>query len=186
MRDDITEQELKERLSIIERLIAEGRRTTENWGWTFVLWGVAFYIALAWSEWGHSPWAWPATMLIAAIASIVIAVSKTGNHPQTTLGRSIGSIWIALGISMFVLFFALSLSGRLTVHLFVAVMSAILGMANGASALILRWKIQLACAIAWWVAVVGYVFWQRCAKYCRVSRRHLSMPDCVRHLRHDC
>lgn len=158
MRDDITEQELKERLSIIELMIAEGRRTTESWGWTFVLWGVAFYIALAWSEWGHSPWAWPATMLIAVIVSIVIAVSKTGDHPQTTLGRSIGSIWIALGISMFVLFFALSLSGRLTEHFFVAVMSAILGMANGSSALILRWKIQLACAVVWWVAAVATCF----------------------------
>ena len=34
MLDDTTEQDLKERLSIIERMIAEGRRTTESWGWT--------------------------------------------------------------------------------------------------------------------------------------------------------
>jgi hypothetical protein len=47
MQGDSTEKELKERLSIIERMIAEGRRATESWGWTFVLWGVAFYIALA-------------------------------------------------------------------------------------------------------------------------------------------
>jgi hypothetical protein len=54
-----------------------------------------------------------------------------------SLGRAIGSIWIALGISMFALFLALGLSGRLIdQHLFVAVLSAILGMANGASALI--------------------------------------------------
>jgi hypothetical protein len=159
MRDDTTEQELKERLSIIERMIAEGRRTTESWGWTFVLWGVAFYLALALSAWGHSVWAWPATMLMAVIVTVVVASSKTGTHPQTTLARAIGSIWIALTISMFVLFLALGLSGRLSdQHLFVALISAILGMANGASGLILRWKMQLGCAVVWWVTVVATCF----------------------------
>jgi hypothetical protein len=37
-------------------------------------------------------------------------------------------------------------------------MSAILGMANGASALILRWRFQLACAVVWWVAAVAACF----------------------------
>ena len=45
MQDHTTEQELKDRLSLIESMIAEGRRTTESWGWTFVLWGVAYYIS---------------------------------------------------------------------------------------------------------------------------------------------
>jgi hypothetical protein len=159
MQDDTTEQDLKESLSIIQRMIAEGRRTTERSGWTFVLWGVAFYLAFAWSAWSHSGWAWPATMSIAAIVTVSAASLKAGDHPQTTLGRAIGSIWIALGISMFLLFLALGLSGRLTdLHLFVAVMSAILGMANAASGLILRWKIQLACAVVWWVTVLATCF----------------------------
>jgi len=159
MQDHTTEQELKERLGIIETMIAEGRRNTESWGGTFVLWGVVYYLALAWSAWRHSVWAWPATMLIAVIVTVVVASLKAGNHPGTTLGRAIGSIWIALGISMFVLFLALGLSGRLTdQHLFVAVISAILGLANGASALILRWKVQLACAVVWWVAAAATCF----------------------------
>ena len=152
MQDHITEQELKERLSLIESMIAEGRRNTESWGWTFVLWGAAYYLALAWSAWGHSAWAWPVTVLIAVMVTVVVASLKGGNHPQTTLGRAIGSIWIALGISMFLLFLALGLSGRLTDrHLFVAVVSAILGMANGASAMILRWRLQFVCAVVWWL-----------------------------------
>ena len=60
---------------------------------------------------------------------------------------------------MFVLFLALGLSGRLTdLRVFVAVISAILGMANGASALILRWKVQFACAVVWWLAAVAACF----------------------------
>ena len=98
-------------------------------------------------------------MLIAGIVTVVVASTKTGNHPQTTLARAIGSIWIALGMSMFLLFLTLGLSGRLTdQHLFVAVISAMLGMANGASGLILRWKTQLACAVVWWVTVVATCF----------------------------
>jgi hypothetical protein len=159
MQDDTTDQELKDRLNLIESMIAHGRRSTESWGWTFVLWGVAYYLAIAWSTWGHSAWAWPVTMLIAVVATVVVASSKAGHHPETTLSRAIGSIWIALGVSMFLLFLALGLSGRLTdQHLFVAVVSAILGMANGASALILRWRVQFACAVVWWVAAVTTCF----------------------------
>jgi hypothetical protein len=159
MQDHSTEQELKDRLSLIESMIAEGRRNTESWGWTFVVWGVAYYLAIGWSALGHSVWAWPVTIMIAVIVTVVVASLKSGNHPGTTLGRAIGSIWIALGISMFLLFLALGLSGRLTdQHLFVAVISAILGMANGASALILRWKVQFACAVVWWLAAVTTCF----------------------------
>ena len=159
MPDDTTEQELKERLCIIESMIAEGRRNTESWGWIFILWGVAFYVAFAASAWAHSVWAWPASMVIALIVTFAAVTFKVADHPKITLGRAIGSIWIALGISMFLLFLALGLTGRLTdQHLFVAVMSAILGMANGASALILRWKVQLASAAVWWVTAVATCF----------------------------
>ncbi|MGA8677654.1 MAG: hypothetical protein WB621_20775 [Candidatus Acidiferrales bacterium] len=158
MQNQITEQELKDRLSLIESMMAEGRRTTESWGWTFVLWGVAFYVAIAWSGWNHSAWAWPVTMLVAVVLSVALS-SKERKHPETMLGRAVGSIWTALGISMFVLFLALGLSGRLTdPHLFPAAVSAILGMANGASALILRWKVQLWCAVVWWAAAVASCF----------------------------
>jgi len=140
-------------------MIAEGRRYTESWGWTFVLWGVVYYLAIAWSVWGHSAWAWPVTISVGVVVTVVLAFSKASNHPGTTLGRAIGSLWIALGVSMFLLFLALGLSGRLTdQHLFVAVISAMLGMANGASALMLRWKAQLACALVWWVAAATTCF----------------------------
>src|SRR5258708_14991907 len=151
MEDHTTELELKERLSLIESMIAEGRQSSESWGWMFVLWGVAYYLAIAWSALGQGVWAWPVTTLIAAIVTFVGASLKGHDHPETTLGRAIGSIWIALAISLFLLFPALGFSGRLIdLHVFVAVTSAILGMANGASALILRWKAQAACAVVWW------------------------------------
>lgn len=159
MSDDATGQELRDRLSLIENMIAEGRRTTECWGWIFVLWGVAYLIAIAWSAWDHSLLAWPVTMVAALTLTCVLASMKAGKQPATTLGRAIGSIWIALAITMFLLFLALGTSGRLTdPRVLMSVASAILGMANGASGLLLRWKAQAACAAVWWAAAVASCF----------------------------
>jgi hypothetical protein len=150
-----TEQELQDRLNIIESMIAEGRRKTESWGWTFVLWGVAYYVAIAWSTWGHSAWAWPVTMVTGVVLTLVIGLRQGAKQPQTTLARAITSIWFALGISMVLVFLALGFSGRLTdQHLFLALICAMLGVANGASAMILRWNVQVACAVVWWAAAV--------------------------------
>jgi hypothetical protein len=156
MSQEIPEQELHDRLNLIEAMIAEGRRQTENWGWVFVLWGLVYYAALAWSAWGHNVWAWPVTIVIGIGVTMAIAWSKASHQPSTTLGRALGSIWIATGVSMFVLFFVLGASGRLAdPRLFAALSCAMLGIANGASAILLRWKAQLACAVVWWAAVVG-------------------------------
>jgi hypothetical protein len=146
-------------LSLIESMIAEGRRSTESWGWTFVLWGVAYYVALAWSLWGRNEWAWPVTVSIAVIVTIVVALLRPGRHPGTTKNRAVAAIWVALGISMCLLFSALGLSGRLAdQHLFMAVVSAILGLANGASSMLLRWRVQFVCAVVWWVASAATCF----------------------------
>jgi len=56
MTGNVEEQELKDRLSLIESMIAEGRRTTESWAWTFVFWGVAYYVAILWTAVYHWPW----------------------------------------------------------------------------------------------------------------------------------
>jgi hypothetical protein len=159
MSDAYTEQDLKDRLTLIEAMIAEGRRTTESWGWVFILWGVAFYVALGWSAWRYGNWAWPVTMTLALLVTFVVASWKADHQPHTNLGRAIGSLWAALGVSMFLLFASLGVSGRLSdPHVFIAIVSAIMGLANGASAMILRWNIQFGCAVVWWIAAVASCF----------------------------
>jgi hypothetical protein len=159
MKDETTTQDLKDRLILIETMIAEGRQTTERWGWTFVLWGIAFYAAIARASLGHSAWAWPVTMVAAMVVTVIVVSMRTGREAGTTLGRAVGSVWLALGISMFLLFMSLGLAGNLAEpHLFIAVASGMLGMANAASALILRWKIQIGCAVIWWAAAVAACF----------------------------
>jgi hypothetical protein len=158
MMENQEDLELNERLKLIESMIAEGRRTTEKWAWTFVLWGVAYYIAIAWSAWGRAALAWPVTMIATGVLTGVLAGRVRSNRPGTTVGRAIGSVWFAMGISMFVLLMSLSLSGRYDLHIFVAIVSAMLGMANAVSSMILRWKMQFACAVVWLATAVAACF----------------------------
>ncbi len=162
MTENQNELELKDRLSLIETMIAEGRRTTESYGWTFVFWGVAYYVAIAWTAYNQWPWAWLVTMMSAWLLCWAIIRGKQKNQPQrrpgTTIGRAISSIWIAMGVSMVLLFPALGFSGRFNWHIFVAIVAAMMGFANGASGMIIRWKAQIATAIVWWAATVAACF----------------------------
>jgi hypothetical protein len=159
MQEETSTKDLKDRLALIESMMTEGRRTTESWGWTFLLWGIAYYVAIAWSTLGRSPFAWPVTMVAAVIVTVIVVSMRASKRPETTMGRAVGSVWMALGISMFLLFFSLGSSGRLTDwHIFIAVACGMLGMANGTSALILRWKMQFACAVVWWAASAASCF----------------------------
>ncbi|HEY1161186.1 MAG TPA: hypothetical protein VGE83_11175 [Terracidiphilus sp.] len=152
MNANAEEQELKDRLSLIESMIAEGRRSTESWGWTFVLWGVAYYVAIAWSTWGRAAFAWPVTMIAASVLTGVLASRRAAKHPETTIGRAMMAIWVGMGISTFILMFSLGISGRIDLHIGVAIVGAMLGAANATSSIILKWKMQFACALVWWTA----------------------------------
>jgi len=162
MTANAEEQELKDRLSLIESMIAEGRRTTGTWAWTFVLWGLAYYVAIAWTAYNQWPNAWLVTMTGAWLLCWAIIrrqqKNQTERKPGTTIGRAILSIWIAMGVSLSLLLPALGFSGRFNQHVFVAVFAAMMGFANGASGMIIRWKAQIATAIVWWAATVAACF----------------------------
>jgi hypothetical protein len=156
MTGNSEELELKDRIGMIENMMAEGRRSTARWGWTFVLWGVAYLVATAWSSglvggpvWAQHLLAWPVMMIAASIVTGVGISRMKKGEPATTLGRAIGATWAAMGISLFIVLMALGLSGRYDTHVFAAIIGGMLGVANMTSAIILKWKMQFACAVVW-------------------------------------
>ena len=157
MPDQMSTQDLKERLRLIEGMIAEGRRSTGKWGWIFVLWGVAYYVAAAWA-WTGSSFAWPVTMVAAAVLSSVLASRFTRGRAETTLGRAAAAPWIAMGISIMVVLICLGASGRYDQRVFIAITAAMLATANTTSAIILKWKAQYACAAVWLASAVVACF----------------------------
>jgi len=151
---DEMEKDLADRVRLIENMLAEGRRKTESWGWVFVLWGVAYYVATAWATWGKSNLAWPVTMIAAAVITAVAASRMSHGQPETTMGRAIGAIWASMGCTIFVLLMSLAYSGRYDVHMFIAIIGAMLALANATSAIILKWWMQFACAVVWLASAV--------------------------------
>jgi hypothetical protein len=158
MQNETTEKDLRDRLDLIERMISEGRRKTESWGWIFVLWGIAYYVAILGGVIVRNPMVWPVTMVAACVLTGILVTRRGHQSTHTTIGRAIGAIWIAAGISMFLVFLALGTSGRIDQHIMVAVLGAMLGSANAASAMILRWKMQFACAVVWWACAAFACF----------------------------
>ncbi len=152
MIQNTREQELNDRLNLIESMIAEGRQTTESWGWSFVLWGIAYYVAIAWSSFGNGNYAWPVTMIATAALTGVIASRRGKREPETTIGRSISAIWMCVGISLFIFCLGINMGHHAEPHAFLAIIEIMLGCANATSSIILRWKAQFACALVWWIA----------------------------------
>ena len=165
MQDDMSARDLNERLDLIQSMIAAGRRKTESWGWTFVLWGVAYFVAMLWASswrtisiWGRNNHAWPITMIATAALTIAIGMAKGKHEPETMMGRAIVSIWTAVGISMLSIFPALVVSNRLDEHAFVALVASMLAIANGASGMVIKWKSQIGCGVVWWITSVVACF----------------------------
>lgn len=160
MENETTTQDLKERLDLIENMISEGRRKCESWGWTFVLWGLAYFVAFFWNIWSHFAYAWPVTVVVAALLTVLGFWRNSGKgQPNTTLGRSIAAIWWTMGAAMFILFDALGFGGHMTdFHIPIAAAGAMLGAANAACAVILRWRGQFFCALVWWASCVVAAF----------------------------
>ena len=150
--------ELNQRLNLIESMIAEGRQKTESYGWTFVLWGIAYYVAIAWATLGHSSLAWPVTMVAAGILTGIIGARRASRQPETTIGRSIPAIWLGMGLALFVLCTSLASSHHLEQQVFIAVIMAMLGAANATSSIVLKWKAQFACALTWLAGSVASCF----------------------------
>jgi hypothetical protein len=150
--------DLLNRIDMMETLVQEGRRSTEHWGWCFLLWGAAYLIAMVWSYGSQRPdVAWPVTMIVAAGIFIVIG-SRRKTNPRTKNSRAIGGTWTAVGCALFIYGFSASVSGHAEIHSFFAAIEALLGVANFSSAAILRWRTQFAVAIAWWAAAIASCF----------------------------
>ena len=59
---------------------------------------------------------------------------------------------------MFIVLFSLGYSGKMGLHVFVAVICGMLGSVNASSSMILKWKLQFACALVWWATTIYACF----------------------------
>lgn len=156
------EQELTERLALIESMMQQGRKSTEYWGWNFLLWGVAYLVATAWSSLlpgaGGRQLAWPVTMIMAAALTALIARRRLRHQPRTERTRGIMATWIAVGCGIFVYCLPVAYSGHWDLHSSMAAIEVLLGAAHLASGITLRWPVQMTVGVLWWAAAVASCF----------------------------
>jgi hypothetical protein len=167
-RGDITgtgamnEQEIGERLALIESMMQAGRKSTEYWGWAFLLWGIAYLVAVAWASFlpmaAGRALAWPVTMIFAALLTIGIASRRTRNRPRTEKSRGIRAIWTGVGFGIFVFAFPVAYSGHFQAQSFMAAIEVMLGIAHVASGTFLRWQTQIVIGALWWAAAIATCF----------------------------
>jgi hypothetical protein len=153
------QQEASEQLAYIESMIREGRQTTSYWGWVFVLWGVAYLVAMTWASAlvtaSIAIWAWPVTMTVTGLATGLISRWRNRGTPQTTKSRAIGGVWMAVGWGICLFAFPIILAHRFgDGHTFEGAIEVLLGVANIASGYLLKWKVQTAVGLIWWTAAV--------------------------------
>ena len=150
------DQELLARIDLIERMVSQGRRSTEYWGWCFALWGTGQLTAIAWVNLGGKPGlVWGVTMAACGIVTgLVIARKKATEQTETLLSRSLGAIWLSFGVSISLLAFVGNPAGIFSERSFCAVFLALMGMTNLSSGIILRWPLQAVSGIVWWLAAV--------------------------------
>jgi len=158
----MNEREIGERIALIEAMMRSGRRSTEYWGWNFLLWGVAYLVAVGWSNLlprgGGSGLAWPVTMIFAVLLTIGIARRRMRNKPRTEKSRGIHAIWTAVGSGIFVFAFPVAYSGHFQTQAFIAAIEVMLGIAHVGSGIFLRWTTQIVVGALWWTAAVASCF----------------------------
>lgn len=158
----VNEGELAERIALIESMMRDGRKSTEEWGWNFLLWGIAYFVAVAWSSYlphsGGPLLAWPITMIFAVLLTVGIARRRTRNKPRTEKSRALQAIWTAMGCGIFVFAFPVAFSGHYEAQSFMAAIEVMLGIAHVASGSFLRWKAQIVVGALWWAAAIASCF----------------------------
>jgi hypothetical protein len=151
-------REVTAQLELIERMIDEGRRSTQRGGWQFVLWGLGYLAAAFWSMQVGDGWPWGVLMPICAALTFAIHRRQAQRQVTTGADRALGGIWWGFGISMGVAGFLGGGSGTLMGVLFDIVILVMMGGANFASGIVLRWPLQLSMAGFWWAAAGASMF----------------------------
>src|ERR1039457_812684 len=153
-------KEMLDRLKLIESMMAEGRRSTQRWGRSFLLWGIGPLIAMRWAaHWPHAVWAWPVTMGVCIVINgLVVKARNRRGESETTTMRSVGAVWTCAGVTVVLLAVGAVWSGMVEFRCVYVALFALAAVAHGASSLTLRWWPQFLAALVWWVAsVMAYV-----------------------------
>jgi hypothetical protein len=157
---------LLQRITLMEEMIAEGRRTTARCGWVFLLWGLVDLAAISWRYFfPHSHfagrWAWPICLIAGAVITIIVSwvlLSRDCSRRVSAQSRSVKAVWGVLGVALAIYISCAMIRHFDWQHSYVAGILMMVGMAHAISAVILRWRAQAVMAAVWWAGGAAIFF----------------------------
>jgi hypothetical protein len=152
--------ELLGRLALIEKMVAEGRRSTARRGWLFLLWGAGPLLAILWTSIRpFSVWAWPVVLAICVLIHGMVARFRSRRGESKTASmHAVGAVWTCTGVTVLLLALCAAWSGTLEARALYVIFFALASVAHGTSSLILRWLPQFLAALVWWLASIAAFF----------------------------
>ncbi len=157
-----TRDDLVARLDLMETMIAEGRRATGRFGWIFVLWGLVDLTGMALEL--QNPgriWNWPVVITLGMLLQFAgfTLQGRRGRYSGTnSKSRAMSAIWGMMGLTLVFYCFTAIFTHNTGGRGYLAAIFVIIGMANATSAIILRWGMQGAVAVLWWVGGLSFFF----------------------------
>lgn len=154
-----TRDDLVQRITLMETMIAEGRCSTQRYGWVFVAWGVCYIVASLWAGMGPHPiWAWPVCLAI-TIPGVNVGLWRQGRAAAvSSMSRTLGAVWMAFGVGIMLFVGTVAASHHFDDVMFLSVICFFLGTVNITSAAIYRWKMQGLAGAIWWASGVFALF----------------------------
>jgi len=162
----IDSKQAESELALIKQIMLDSRRVVGDNGWHYIFWGVVVTAALIANyimiqqnvPMNYAGLMWFITMISAFIIEGIIGrkFSKR-SRVKTFAGRLLSSLWIASGLSMFMLGFAGTISGAYNPIYICPLISIVLGLAYYTSGTIqqIRWLKMI--SVGWWAGAV-YTF----------------------------
>ncbi len=158
-----TRDELLQRVALMEAMIAEGRRSTAQYGWIFVMWGLVYFVAIGWALFlPFANFAWP-VCIATAIVILNVVKGRQGRRGTSENLRSnnIEAVWKGMGLTITLFIVAGFASHHAHGPAFWAALSFFVGLAHAISAMILRWWMQGIVAAIWLAGGIATFFFTR-------------------------
>jgi len=156
--------ELISRLTLVEEMIAQGRRSTARYGWFFLMWGVIYYAAIAWCLYlPHPDFAWPVCILF-GVATIFIVKARRAKQEgcrKNAQYRGVEAAWQMMGLAICLFVFTAILTHHANSPAYFAAILFFIGLAHATSAAILRWRAQALTAAIWWIGGIASLIFSR-------------------------
>jgi hypothetical protein len=166
-QSDATRDDLLQRIELMEKMIAEGRRFTLRHGWIFLLWGLVDLVAMSWrfiqphSNW-VGIWAWPVCLVAGVVLTFMGMTLQRheGGRSSSIQCRSVKAVWGMTGVAL-AFYIGTAMVRHLTWQLsYVAALLILVGLGHAVSALILHWRVQGVVAGIWWAGGIAAFFAQ--------------------------